>query len=79
MLFRLGRLDEAQAQYTAVLKLQPRDANALYGRGLVELKKGQKADGDADLAAAAVISRTVANQFKRMGLAPDDAPEATKS
>ncbi len=79
VLFRLGRLDESQAQYTAVLKLQPRDANALYGRGLVELKKGRKAEGDADLAAAAVISRTVANQFKRMGLAPDGAPAAATS
>lgn len=76
VLFRLGRLDEAIAQFDAALKAQPRFAPALYGRGLAELKKGDKAHGDADLSAAAEIAPGLAQQYRRWGLAPDGAPSA---
>ncbi|HEY3951484.1 tetratricopeptide repeat protein [Phenylobacterium sp.] len=71
VLMRLGRLDDSVTQFAAIIKLQPRDAVALYGRGLAELKKGDRSTGDADLAAATAIAPAVANQFRRMGLAPD--------
>jgi tetratricopeptide (TPR) repeat protein/predicted aspartyl protease len=73
VLLRMGRLDESIAQYTAAIRVQPRAAPALYGRGLAELKKGQKAEGEADLAAARAIAPGLAQQYKRFGLAPDDA------
>lgn len=80
VLLRLGKLDEAIAQYTAAIKAQPRAAQALYGRGLTELKKGQKAEGDADIAAASALAPAIAAQFKRIGLGPEGAPGApTKS
>ncbi|MBS0332543.1 MAG: tetratricopeptide repeat protein, partial [Proteobacteria bacterium] len=79
VLLRLNRLEEAIAQYTAAIKAQPGDAIALYGRGVAELKKGDKASGDADIAAATGIARNVGNQFKRMGLAPDGAEAQARS
>ena len=71
---RLGRLDEAIAQYSAAIKVQPRAAPALYGRGLAELKKGAKAEGEADIAAAKAIAPGLPQQYQRYGLAPDGAP-----
>jgi hypothetical protein len=49
--------------------VDPRDAWALYGRGLAKLKKGDKAGSDADLAAATAIQPTVAQQARNVGLA----------
>ena len=43
--YRLGDYDKAMADYDAALKLQPKSAWALYGRGLVKLKKNQRARG----------------------------------
>jgi tetratricopeptide (TPR) repeat protein len=71
LLLRLGRFDEAIAQFNGVLRLQPRDASAFLGRGLAELKKGQKADGERDLAQAVAIEPTVAARYKRFGFTPD--------
>jgi tetratricopeptide (TPR) repeat protein len=75
VLLRMGRLDEAIVQYTAAIKAQPRAAPALYGRGLAELKKGQKTEGDADVAAAAAIAPGLAAQFKRFGVTAETVPE----
>jgi tetratricopeptide (TPR) repeat protein/predicted aspartyl protease len=76
VLFRLGRVDEAITQFNAAVRLQPRAAPALYGRGLAELKKGQTAEGEADIAAAKAIAPELAAQYRRYGLAPDAAPDA---
>jgi tetratricopeptide (TPR) repeat protein/predicted aspartyl protease len=76
ILLRQGRLDEAIAQYAAAIKAQPRAAVALYGRGVAELKKGARTEGDADIAAAKAITPTIAEQFKRLGVAPDDSAAA---
>jgi tetratricopeptide (TPR) repeat protein len=76
VLLRLGRLDDAIAQYAAAIKAQPRAAAALYGRGLAELKKGQKTEGDADLAAALAIAPGLTAEYRRFGLAPEGAPAA---
>ncbi|HEX3366146.1 aspartyl protease family protein [Phenylobacterium sp.] len=73
VLLRLGKWDEAIVQYTAAIKAQPRAPRALYGRGLAEQKKGQKTEGDADLAAALAITPTMTAEFRRYGLAPDGA------
>jgi tetratricopeptide (TPR) repeat protein/predicted aspartyl protease len=70
VLLRMGRLDEAIGQYGEAVRAQPRAAPALYGRGLAELKKGDKAAGDADIAAAQAIAPAVGEPFKRIGLEP---------
>src|SRR5579859_1021318 len=83
VLLRMGRIDEAIAQYTAAIRLQPRAAQAFYCRGLAELKNGMKAQGDADIAAALAIAPAIAADYKRFGLsadaAPAEAPPAAKS
>jgi tetratricopeptide (TPR) repeat protein/predicted aspartyl protease len=68
--YRLGDYDKAIADYDAGLKLQPKSAWALYGRGLVKLKKNQPAEGDNDMAEAVKIAPNVVDGYKRMGLSP---------
>ncbi|HEV7358581.1 MAG TPA: aspartyl protease family protein [Steroidobacteraceae bacterium] len=68
--YRLGDYDRAIADYDAALKLQPKSAWALYGRGLVKLKKNQRAEGDNDMAEAVKIAPNVVDGYKRMGLSP---------
>jgi tetratricopeptide (TPR) repeat protein/predicted aspartyl protease len=79
VLLRMDRLDEAIAQYTAAIKAQPRAARALYGRGLAELKKGDKAASDADLAAALAIAPNLTQEYRRFGLAPETGATPAKS
>jgi tetratricopeptide (TPR) repeat protein len=80
VLLRMGRLDDAIVQYTAAIGQQPKLAPALYGRGLAELKKGDKAKGEADIAAANALAPGLAAQYRRFGLAPDGvATGASKS
>jgi tetratricopeptide (TPR) repeat protein/predicted aspartyl protease len=68
--YRLGDYDKATADYDAALKLQPNSAWALYGRGLVKLKKNQRGEGDKDMAEAVKIAPSVVDGYKRMGLSP---------
>ncbi len=72
VLLRLGRFGEAIRQYDAAIKAQPKHAWSLYGRGLAKLRAGDKAGGDADIAAALAIDRGVADEARRMGLTTDD-------
>ena len=50
--------------------MDPNIASSLYGRGLAELRLGKKAQGQADLAAAEKLDKTVVQLFAKMGLAP---------
>ena len=68
--YRLGDYDKAMIDYDAALKLQPKSAWALYGRGLVELKKDQRDQGDKDIAAAVQIAPSVVGGYKSMGISP---------
>ena len=60
---KLGRFDEAIADYDAILKSMPRESIAIYGRGLAKLKKGDAAAGDADITAAKAINPNIAGAF----------------
>jgi tetratricopeptide (TPR) repeat protein len=69
---KLGRFDDAIADYTAAFKLKPLQkwnrpdtASALYGRGMTRRKKGDTAGGDADIAAATAVKRNIAPLFAK--------------
>ena len=64
----MGQFDSAIADYSSALRLKPKLASALYGRGLAKLKKGDAAGGNADLAAAKAINATIADDFAHYGV-----------
>src|SRR5580692_10135027 len=65
---RLGRFDEALADYNAALKLNPQLASALYGRGLAKQKKGDNAGGQIDMATANLVQSDIADEFAGYGV-----------
>jgi tetratricopeptide (TPR) repeat protein/predicted aspartyl protease len=67
---RLGDFDKSISDYTAALKIRPKNAWTLYGRGLAKLKKNNRSEGEADIAEAVSIAPGVAEVYKKMGLAP---------
>ena len=67
---RLGDYDKAISDYDAALKAEPNKPWSYYGRGLAKLKKNQRAQGEADIAEALKIAPRVAEEYKKLGLAP---------
>jgi tetratricopeptide (TPR) repeat protein len=65
---RAGRMEAAIADYDAALRIDPKLALALYGRGLAKIKRGQTAFGDADIAAAKAARPDVVEEFARYGV-----------
>jgi tetratricopeptide repeat protein len=53
-ILKLGRFEQAIADYDAALARNPRDPGSLYGRGLARLR-GQNDSGRADLVAAKTL------------------------
>jgi tetratricopeptide (TPR) repeat protein/predicted aspartyl protease len=68
--FRLGDYDKSIGNYDAALKIRAKNPWTLYGRGLAKLKKGNRSDGEADIAEAVKLAPGVADAYKRMGLSP---------
>jgi tetratricopeptide (TPR) repeat protein len=68
--FRLGDYDKSIGGYDAALKIRPKNAWTLYGRGLAKLKKNNRSEGEADIAEAVAIAPGVAERYRTMGLAP---------
>jgi tetratricopeptide (TPR) repeat protein len=68
---RLGDFDRAITDYNASLKLQSRNAWALYGRGLAESHKQKTtAAAEGDIAAATALAPHLADEFKQRGVTP---------
>lgn len=65
-----GKPEDAAHDYASALRINPKMPTSLYGRGLAELRLGEKTQGQADLAAAAKLDKGVAQRFAKMGLAP---------
>ena len=65
---KLGRLDDAVADFDAALKLSPKLAGSLYARGVVKLKQGSAAAGNADIAAAKLLQADIAEDYARFGV-----------
>jgi tetratricopeptide (TPR) repeat protein len=64
----MGSLDAAIADYDAALRIDPKIANALYGRGAAKRLKGDTAGSEADVAAAQAIKPNVADEMARYGV-----------
>ena len=67
---RLNEYAKAIADYDASLKLSPKNAWSLYGRGIAKIRENNSAEGQADMAQAAAITPNIAEQFKKRGIAP---------
>ena len=65
---RMGDPDTALAEYNIALKASPDRALALYGKGLAQIRKGRKAEGEASKAAARAIYPAVEREFSTYGL-----------
>jgi len=64
---RLGQYDRAIADYDAALKLNPRTAWSLYGRGLAKRHKGDPS-AQSDMDAAAAINPELTARAKALGI-----------
>src|SRR3569623_299535 len=67
--FRLNRFDDALTDLNAALDLNPALAASLFMRGVIHKRQGDKA-GDADLAAARLISPRVDRDYAKYGITP---------
>jgi tetratricopeptide (TPR) repeat protein/predicted aspartyl protease len=67
---RLGNPRDAVRDYDSALGTNPNLSDSLYGRGLAELRLGEKARGQADLAAAQKLDAGIDRRFASMGLMP---------
>lgn len=59
------KLDLAIADFNEALRRDPKDADALYGRGLARQKKGDSSGAAADIKAAVALNPTIAEDFSR--------------
>ncbi|WP_198351188.1 DUF3857 domain-containing protein [Flavisphingomonas formosensis] len=67
---RIGRADEAIADYSEILKRDPYRAFSMYGRGIAWARKGDVKQARADLIAAQLLDPDIAAEFARYGLSP---------
>jgi tetratricopeptide (TPR) repeat protein len=67
---RQANYDKAIADFDAALKMLPKNAFALYGRGVAKVRRNKTAEGEADMAEAVKIAPHIAAPFKARGLAP---------
>src|SRR5205085_6991557 len=60
--------DQALIESTAALSINPRNADALYIRGIVRRRRGDTAGGDADIDAARAINDNTVRRLLRYGV-----------
>jgi tetratricopeptide (TPR) repeat protein len=68
--FRMDRMDDAMADLKAALDLAPDMPASLYLRGVIRRRQGNQAEGDADLAAARMLSPRIDEDYARYGIKP---------
>ena len=59
---------KAIADYDAILKIDPKNADSLYGRGVAKQKIGDTAGGNADIATATSLDGKIAERFSSYGV-----------
>jgi tetratricopeptide (TPR) repeat protein len=66
--FRKNLLDKALADYQEALVINPQYAPALYGRGIIRIRNGDRVTGGADVALAVHHSPNIAADMARAGV-----------
>jgi tetratricopeptide (TPR) repeat protein/predicted aspartyl protease len=66
---RLGDYDKSIADYDASLKVNPKNAWALYGRGVAKTRR-KSGSGDADMTAATALWAPISDAFEHRGILP---------
>jgi hypothetical protein len=66
--FKLRALKQSIADYDSAIKQDAKDAASLCARGLVKLKSGDTASGNADIAAAKAITPEIAQVYADYGV-----------
>jgi tetratricopeptide (TPR) repeat protein len=64
---KMTHFDATVSDYDAALRIDPKLAFALYGRGLARLKNGDPS-GEADIAAAKALQADIAEEYARYGM-----------
>jgi tetratricopeptide (TPR) repeat protein/predicted aspartyl protease len=67
---RQGNYDKAITDFNDALKLSPKSARALYGRGVAESHKNLSNESAMDVAAARVIAPQLPASYQRYGIEP---------
>lgn len=67
---RLGAFDKAIADFDDALKLQPKSARALYGRGVAKIQTNRAKGGESDIDGAVKLAPGIKGGMQRFGLAP---------
>jgi tetratricopeptide (TPR) repeat protein len=65
---KLSLYTAAIDDYDAALKLNPKQASSLYGRGIAKLMSGSSAAGNSYIAAAKAINPGIADEFGGYGI-----------
>jgi tetratricopeptide (TPR) repeat protein len=68
--FRQGKWDDAITAYNSALSHNPYFAQSLFMRGLSELRKGDTAKGQADVAQAEAINPRISEEYVIYGITP---------
>jgi len=76
---RMGRYNDAIGQYNQVIFQAPREAWALYGRGVAKARMGQAAAAKLDLDAALAADKEAVDMARSFGITPDGAPAPSKT
>lgn len=69
---KLNKLDEALDDFEAALKISPRQALSLYGRGLVKMRKGDTTAGKADMDDAKSARAAIADEYVKYGVPAEE-------
>jgi Flp pilus assembly protein TadD len=67
---RQDAMDKAISDFDAALKLQPKNARALYGRGVASIRANKASQGESDMDAAAKLDKMLKEQMQHYGIVP---------
>jgi predicted aspartyl protease/Flp pilus assembly protein TadD len=70
ILLRRGDYRGALADFDAELKIAPKNARALYGRGVAKTRVNKRAEGDEDIAAAETLAPNIGERYRHFGIIP---------